>query len=197
MERLVVCFLALCGLAPALAAQQLQQEEQLVASAYRNNAVYLEFGGPGFLYSLGYERTWYQSRAIKVISSVGLGYTTTINGSYRTQEWILRSYIESDILFRIGNSSYVELGLAFAYYRSNYDFDAAYNHEQYLVPWLGYRNDFNSSRFFLKTGITPLFDMTYRPHINQPQYRDRTFPVGFSRPWLALAWGIGFDHTLF
>jgi hypothetical protein len=63
-----IIFLSLLGciaFVPAYLNAQVQLEQQ--ERPYKSNAVYLELGGPGLIYSLGYEATFYHNRQLSII----------------------------------------------------------------------------------------------------------------------------------
>lgn len=176
------CFPVLFAL---LLASSLQAQDNKPLPKYGKNAIYVELLGSGWLYSVGYERTWYQNRFMLLHSSIGTGYIPSGDG-----EHLFTPYIEGAAAFGNVKTGMFELGCAYGYYPSNRVALATHNsyHQSYLIPRAGFRIAFAKNKMFFKAAFTPMLNLTPRPLKNRREYED----LKFSRPWLGLALGYRF-----
>jgi len=133
----------------AAVAQQPKQKPSL--PEYRDNSIYIESGGPGLTYSLGYETTFYHTRHFSAIANIGAGYLPVSGG-------ISGIYFQPGALFHFGKSA-LESGIALSYLYQGSESDYPEEdgaHLTTLVPRIGYRYTFNQNKCFLRLGITPL-----------------------------------------
>lgn len=120
------------------------------------NAVYLETGGPCLVYAIGYERTFFKSKRISVIASLGASFIP-----FRPIFFL--GYIQPGALFHIKKSA-IEIGAAISIVNESADTRGSIygSTSTFFIPRLGYRYNFGKNRWFLKCGISPLIGLNDR-----------------------------------
>jgi hypothetical protein len=150
-----IIFLSLLGciaFVPAYLNAQVQLEQQ--ERPYKSNAVYLELGGPGLIYSLGYEATFYHNRQLSIISGFGMEYLPVPGGGGAL-------YIQPGALYHFGKNGAIEFGLALDYIFEGKEerYTDGGSYITCIVPRLGYRCTFHENRVFFRCGLTPIMVM--------------------------------------
>lgn len=155
-------------------------QKKLDSIRHYNNAVYLEFGGPTLIYSIGYERTWYQQKWFAAMSSVGFSYIPA---------GITMAYIEPGVLFRHKNIA-LELGIALMDYTEgqqnepNSSGGSNIAKTLTLTARMGARFFTKNQRFHFRLGITPIKEIGNNSYSgnakdNRPFLWYNVFTIGY------------------
>jgi len=148
------------------------------------NSFFLEILGHAIIYSINYERLIKFKTKNKIAARIGFHFTNNFNNN---DQKIISIPIEFSYLHPISaKNHYLEVGIGMLY---SHDYFVDLNHiDQYFFATsrIGYRYQRREGGFFLKAGLTPLFELFV---IN----RD---PINIEYPKVYPWVGLGIGYTL-
>lgn len=163
--------------------------------ALNKNAVYAEAGGNAVLFSLSYERMFYQKADIILCARVGSGIIPDRFFDIRKLSRFLLPFVEANLL--VGDSTeFFETGLGFTYsgrltYYHYHPGDGSHHDYSYRPNYfflrLGYRYQ-GERGFIFRAAATPVF--SFEPLL----INDKVERYGKLRffPWLGVTFGYSF-----
>jgi len=138
------------------------QAKEKIATEFKN-AAFLEIGGAGLLYSIGYERTWHSTKHFAATSGIGFTYVPSN---------IMVAFIESGVLLRHQNVA-LELGAALSFLSEGPRYGSFPSRNGnantlFLVPRIGIRVFTNNQRWHFRAGYTPVREIQNNDNYYSP-----------------------------
>ena len=121
----------------------------------KKNSVQLDLGGPGLLYSIGYERIILNGSRFKTAGKIGAAYYPPALGFIEV--WLPVSVSE---IISFGNH-HAEVGIGYTFVNDKYTSaigEESRKWDGFITPNLSYRYQKPQGRFIFKAGVTPFFE---------------------------------------
>lgn len=163
--------------------QKINTDDSLKISC-KKNSIYIELGGQGGIYSIGYDCIFDIKEKTKNSFSIGFSYVQGLDNRNIVRVFVL-PFSRNTIYFR-----YLELGLGltpaiYAELKKASTYKAVYVDAYteitpllFLTPKLGFRYQKNDGGFFFRAALTPMFSLISNSFLYRRVY-----------PWAGLSFG--------
>ncbi len=178
MKHLLLYFFFLFGSCNIFCQTALSKDS--VLHNYKRNTFFLEFGGQGGFYSIGYDRILEINGKIRHTSSIGLSYLFLgVGSNTELRPQIFSLPYSNNIVFKNGFELGIGVTIALytetrtSYYHGGSSTNTEITTYLFAVPRIGYRYQKNTGGIFFRAALTPLVKL-----ISDDPSFSRVFPWG-------------------